>query len=155
MRVLLPAPLGPAMPRISPDAGHEVDALEGARLAERLADAAELHDQAGCATASAPAPGAAEPPVGRRSSATVRPRVCASTSRVTAPMVTTPTKMSCAKAPTPMMAKPLRSTASSIAPISVPKTVPRPPDRLAPPMTTAANTGKVSGPPELGPTEPT
>ncbi len=44
--------------------------------------------------------------------------------------------------------------ASSSAPLSVPMADPRPPDRLAPPMMTAAKTGKVRDTPALGWTEP-
>ena len=41
-------------------------------------------------------------------------------------------------------------TANSRAPRSVPETVPRPPERLAPPMMTAVNTGNRYTPPWLG-----
>ena len=95
--VLLPAPLGPAMPRISPDRIVQVHALEGPRLAERLADAAQLHrDRARTVDRRGTA--------GRPRAAVVigpsrAPARWAMTSMVTAPMVTTPTKMSCANAP--------------------------------------------------------
>lgn len=56
----------------------------------------------------------------------------------TASAMTTPMTTCCQKAETDSRLRPLRSTASISAPISVPDALPTPPARLAPPMTTAA-----------------
>ena len=59
MSVLLPAPFGPATPRISPGAGLEVEAVEGAGVAVPLAQPADAEAAPGAAvagSAAAPSP---------------------------------------------------------------------------------------------------
>src|SRR5581483_9794421 len=75
-------------------------------------------------------------------------------SRATAPAIATPTKMSWPYEPTPTIESPFVSVSSSSVPSTVPTIKPRPPVRLAPPITTAANTGKRSDDPALGSVEP-
>src|SRR3979411_1589081 len=62
------------------------------------------------------------------------PQAVVQRSSARAPMVTSPTKISWAKAPTPSSESPLLKSERKNAPMSVPTMVPRPPERLAPPM---------------------
>ena len=52
--------------------------------------------------------------------------------------MTTPTATNCQNGSTLMKTRPYWMTAMTSAPATVPKIVPEPPNRLAPPMTTAA-----------------
>src|SRR5258706_412633 len=65
---------------------------------------------------------------------------CRSLSMPTASTMTAPMMISCANVDHPIWFDPLRKTAMIKAPIIDPRTVPAPPFRLAPPITTAAMT---------------
>ena len=62
-------------------------------------------------------------------------------------MITTPTATNCQNGSTLMNTSPNWITAMISAPISVPTMVPEPPNRLAPPITTAAMESSSSGSP--------
>ncbi len=53
-------------------------------------------------------------------------------------MITAPTAMNCQNGSTSIKTSPYWMTAMTSAPATVPQIVPEPPNRLAPPMTTAA-----------------
>ena len=64
--------------------------------------------------------------------------ICWIWSTATARMITAPVMTFCQKGETPTMTSPLARKPITKAPMMVPRTVPRPPDSAAPPMTTAA-----------------
>ncbi len=57
---------------------------------------------------------------------------------------TAPTATCCQNGCTPMITKPFRSTAGMKTPKTVPRIVPMPPNRLVPPITTAAIASRLS-----------
>ena len=61
--------------------------------------------------------------------------------------MTTPTAMNCQNGSTLTKTRPYWMTAMTSAPATVPRMVPEPPKRLAPPMTTAAIESSSSGSP--------
>lgn len=61
--------------------------------------------------------------------------------------MTTPTAMNCQNGSTLTKTKPYWMTAITSAPATVPKMVPEPPNRLAPPITTAATLSSSKGSP--------
>ncbi len=64
--------------------------------------------------------------------------ICWIWSTATARMITAPVMTFCQNGETPTMTRPLARKPITKAPMIVPRTVPRPPDSAAPPMTTAA-----------------
>src|SRR5207253_3412443 len=82
-------------------------------------------------------------------------RLVVNRSITTAPTVTVPSRSCWANGPAAIRATPFASTASRSAPLIVPIALPLPPARLAPPMITAAKTGKRSVCPSFGLAVPT
>ena len=64
--------------------------------------------------------------------------ICWIWSTATARMMTAPVITCCQNGDTPTMTRPLARKPMTKAPMIVPRTVPRPPESAAPPMTTAA-----------------
>ena len=133
MSVLLPAPFGPAMPRISPG--------RASRSSPSSARVSPYHLR----SPRIPRPRSPWPVAAVGVTAAARlvhlRRLWVNRSSTTAAIVTAPDTKLLRYEPAERSARPLAMMASSSAPLSVPMAVPRPPARLAPPMMTAAKTG--------------
>src|SRR5581483_6154100 len=119
----------------------ERDPAQGVRVTERPGDVADRQT---------------ESRLSRHPTSLRTPPLLAAVQRssATAPAIAAPTKISWPYEPTPMIERPFVSVASSSAPSTVPTISPRPPLKLAPPITTAAKTGNRSDDPALGSVEP-
>src|SRR5690606_13245359 len=109
-----------------------VNAIDRGQTAETLSESADGQDRR----------------VHRRATHRTRPTIKSRDWSIsTATMTTVPTTMNCQKAWTLSITSPVVSTAIISAPMTVPMIVPAPPNRLTPPMITAAIDDSSSGSP--------
>ena len=136
MSVDLPAPLSPTRPTTSPARTSRLTPLTAVRPPKRLtrSPTASIGGSTGASTSTAAAVSAC--PSGRRSA---RPATRSRAwSMSTARMTTMPMTMNCQNGSTPSMMSPVTRMAMMSDPMTVPITLPRPPNMLTPPMITAA-----------------